>query len=69
MKKRFLSFAFALFCLFSLGAHALQIRFEGEDEAKLGGYMVVGESYRLYVDGYDSPDTVTFYTFQYHDYP
>ena len=62
MKKRFLSLAFALFCLFSLGAHALQIRFEGEDEAKLGGYMVVGESYRLYVDGYDSPDTVTFYT-------
>ena len=62
MKKRFLSFAFALFCLFSLGAHALQIRFEGEYKAKLGGYMVVGESYRLYVDGYDSPDTVTFYT-------
>ena len=33
MKKRFLTLAFALFCLFSLGAHALQIRFEGEDEA------------------------------------
>ena len=44
MKKRFLSFAFALFCLFALCAHAVSIRFEGEDEARLGGYMVVGET-------------------------
>ena len=62
MKKRFLPLVFALFCLFALCAHAVSIRFEGEDEARLGGHMVVGESYRLYVEGYDSPDTVTFLT-------
>ena len=61
MKKRFLLFVLLFVCLFALCAHAVSIRFEGEDEAKLGGYMVVGESYKLYVDGYDSPDTVTFY--------
>ena len=62
MKKRFLLLVLLFVCLFALCAHAVSIRFEGEDEARLGGYMVVGESYRLYVDGYDSPDTVTFYT-------
>ena len=62
MKKRFLPLTFILVCLFALCAHAVSIRFEGEDEARLGGYMVVGESYKLYVDGYDSPDTVTFLT-------
>ena len=62
MKKRFLLLVLLFVCLFALCAHAVSIRFEGEDEARLGGYMVVGESYKLYVDGYDSPDTVTFLT-------
>ena len=62
MKKRFLLLVLFFVCLFALCAHAVSIRFEGEDEARLGGYMVVGESYKLYVDGYDSPDTVTFLT-------
>lgn len=62
MKKRFLLLVLLFVCLFALCAHAVSIRFEGEDEARLGGYMVVGESYKLYVDGYDSPDTVTFIT-------
>ena len=41
MKKRFFPFAFVLFCLLALCAHAASIRFEGEEEANLGGHLIV----------------------------